>query len=379
MRRFSLFLIVMLLLASGAVFAQEDDPTVTTSFRQALVFAGPGATYRDIGVLNPGVPIKIIERNKVGNWVHVQMYDTDGTVTLDGWIITGFLNYPDELRFSDVPVNPFLPDAETGSVESGVLVELYGEPLVGGISPTMRSVLEQGIEAGRDPYLVTKIGDSLIVSDLFLNLMNQTDEILGPYDTIAAAIDAFTVVDDSIANEIGMASFSVLDPMWAQDERCEAGETPLDCELRVHQAGIAFVMFGPNDVRSMNEERYGEEITIIVETALAAHVVPVLTTFSVHPDDELYWQGINLNRELVRIANEYDLPLINLWSAAQILPEYGLDEDKVHLQNSGFTFLKYDSGHEAWYGMSLYNLLALVTLDDLRTMIDDIETNEGAS
>ena len=125
MRRFSLFLIVMLLLASGAVFAQEDDPTVTTSFRQALVFAGPGATYRDIGVLNPGVPIKIIERNKVGNWVHVQMYDTDGTVTLDGWIITGFLNYPDELRFSDVPVNPFLPDAETGSVESGVLVELY--------------------------------------------------------------------------------------------------------------------------------------------------------------------------------------------------------------------------------------------------------------
>lgn len=375
MRTFWLMILSMLLLVTGS-FAQEDDPTVTTSFRQAYVFAGPGATYRDVGILNPGVPIKIIERNKVGNWVHVQMYDIDGTVTLDGWIITGFLNYPDELRFSEVPVNPFLPDAETGSVESGTLAELYAEPMAGSISPLMRVVLEQGIDAGRDPYLVTKIGDSLIVSDLFLNLMNQTDEILGPYDTIATAIDAFTVVDDSIANDIGMASFSVLDPMWAQDEQCQSGETPLDCELRVHQAGIAFVMFGPNDVRSMDEERYGREITTIVETALAAHVVPVLATFSVHPDDELYWQGINFNRELVRISNEYEVPLINLWAAAQILPEYGLDEDDTHMQNSGFNFLKYDSGHEAWYGMSLYNLLALVTLNDLLTMIEDIE---GAS
>ncbi|MCA9890159.1 MAG: SH3 domain-containing protein [Anaerolineae bacterium] len=375
MRTFWLMILSMLLLVTGS-FAQEDDPTVTTSFRQAYVFAGPGATYRDVGILNPGVPIKIIERNKVGNWVHVQMYDIDGTVTLDGWIITGFLNYPDELRFSEVPVNPFLPDAETGSVESGALAELYAEPMAGSISPLMRAVLEQGIDAGRDPYLVTKIGDSLIVSDLFLNLMNQTDEVLGPYDTIAAAVDAFTVVDDSIANDIGMASFSVLDPMWAQDEQCQSGETPLDCELRVHQAGIAFVMFGPNDVRSMDEERYGREITTIVETALAVHVVPVLATFSVHPDDELYWQGINFNRELVRISNEYEVPLINLWAAAQILPEYGLDEDDTHMQNSGFNFLKYDSGHEAWYGMSLYNLLALVTLNDLLTMIEDIE---GAS
>jgi hypothetical protein len=57
---------------------------------------------------------------------------------------------------------------------------------------------------------------------------------------------------------------------------------------------------------------------------------------------------------------------MNLWAAARALPEYGLDEDRVHLKHSGFERLKFDTGHETWYGVSLQNLLAIRTLDEIR-------------
>jgi len=69
---------------------------------------------------------------------------------------------------------------------------------------------------------------------------------------------------------------------------------------------------------------------------------------------------------LVALAEEYQLPLINLWAAARVLLEYGLDLDKVHLKVSGLDYLKYDTGYEAFYGVSLHNLLAICTLDDIR-------------
>ncbi len=64
------------------------------------------------------------------------------------------------------------------------------------------------------------------------------------------------------------------------------------------------------------------------------------------------------------------MPLINLWSAARALPNYGLDVDRIHMLTSGFDYLYYATGHEAWYGVSLQNLLALRMWYEIRLALD---------
>ncbi|MBC7814616.1 MAG: hypothetical protein H7175_25900, partial [Burkholderiales bacterium] len=72
------------------------------------------------------------------------------------------------------------------------------------------------------------------------------------------------------------------------------------------------------------------------------------------------------NRAIVEVAERYEVPLINLWAAAQALPEYGLDGDSVHMQHDGFRFIKFDTGSETFYGVPLRNLLSIYMLDQLR-------------
>jgi len=231
----------------------------------------------------------------------------------------------------------------------------------------MVEVYESGQELGNHSDVITKVGDSLSASTQYLTPFSRDDYILGPYDYLETALLYYgeSAADDSIAAQIGMSSYAVFDAFWANNEDCEPNESPLACEYRLKQPSVSFIMFGPNDVRSMNDEQYAGQMRQIVEETIEAGVIPVVSTFSVDLDDELYWQAINFNRQLLAIADEYQIPLINLWAATTILPVYGLDEDRIHLKHSGFSNLKYDSGHEIWYGLSLQNLLALRTLHEI--------------
>jgi hypothetical protein len=134
----------------------------------------------------------------------------------------------------------------------------------------------------------------------------------------------------------------------------------------VNNPAIAFILFCGNDVRHMTDEDYDEQMRMMVAEILREGTIPVLSTCSTHPEEDFFWQSINFNLRLKHIAEEHEIPIINLWSAARHLPEYGLDEDMIHLRQTGFNFLKYDSGQEAYSGVSLQNLLVLRTLHEIR-------------
>jgi hypothetical protein len=158
----------------------------------------------------------------------------------------------------------------------------------------------------------------------------------------------------------------IFDPMWADSTRCEAGETALDCEYRLKMPGVALVMFGPNDVLHISPKAYYDGMEKIVQRSLEKGVIPVLFTFSYNPDSELWQEALAFNLSLVEIANQYQVPLVNLWAAARIIPDYGLDTDLVHLKNSGFEYLNFANGNEAFYGVAMQNLLAVRVLDEIR-------------
>ncbi len=351
---------------------QATDPSIATPYQAVFVFAGPSDSHRELTSLPAGVEVKIIERNKIGNWVRIQQTREDGRVLADGWVLSGYLTLDERLRFSEIPINTEVPETDRIKQRYLTVAELYEVPVIPEVSEAMRAVYVRGQWLGNLSDVITKVGDSVAANEQYLTPMRLGNYELGAYDYLAETIDFFgpSLVQDSVAARVGMTTYVVFDPLWADKEICRPNESPLGCEYRLKKPSIAVIFFGGNDVRHMTDADFDLQIRQLVEESLAAGVIPVLSTFSSDPDAPLWWQSINFNLRLRDIAAEYEVPLINLWAATRILPAYGLEQDRVHMKNSGWNYIKFTKGNEAFYGTTLQNLLAIRMLDELRRVLE---------
>jgi len=343
---------------SGAELPPSATPTATPTvgawYTQNHVHAkdattlyeGPGTTYPVVGVLNPDIEARIVERNRIGNWLHVRQSD-NGETLLDGWVLIGPLLLEKGLRFSQVPVNESLPDADMAQVRLQTTAPLYAAPVIPYISEAMREVYLRGQRLGIRSQSITKIGDSVSANPLYLDLISRKDTLLGPYDylsdTLAYFKDSRKLL--SVAAKKGMSSYSIFDPLMA-DKVCQPDESPLVCELRLRKPAVAFIMFGPNDIRAMEVKDYKAQMSLLVEDLLANGTIPVLTTFSADPSRRTWQKSMAFNLALLDVARTYDVPLMNLWLASRDLPKYGLEGDGIHMRNFGYEYLKLDAGFE---------------------------------
>jgi lysophospholipase L1-like esterase len=142
--------------------------------------------------------------------------------------------------------------------------------------------------------------------------------------------------------------------LWANPDLCQGGETPLDCEYRIHKPAYAIIMLGTNEALSPIRT-FESNMRRIIETTIQKGIVPILTTKA----DNLEGNGA-VNEVIVRLAREYDIPLWNFWAALQPLPGGGLQEDGAHLTYAGNRFDDPLAMQKAW---PVRNLTALQTLD----------------
>ena len=329
--------------------AAPDTRFVTTPYQAVVVFKGPGTTYQQLERLQAGVPMMIVERNSTGTWVHIQRTNGDGTIISDGWVISGYLNFDLDFHFGEVPVNTTLPDADADS-DMSQLHDLYLVPVIPTISDAMREVYRHGHDDLHNySYVITKVGDSMTADDLYLKPMSRDDNVLRPYDYLGDAVSYFgaSTAVASVAARIGMTSYTIFDPAWADKTVCHPNETPLDCEYRRKRPSIALIMFGVNDLKRMDDAKFDVQMRMIVDDSISHGVIPVLSTFSYDPGAALWLQSVLFNRRLVKIASDEQVPLINLWLAARSLPEYGLEVDGLHMKHWGFEYLKFDHGSDA--------------------------------
>jgi hypothetical protein len=340
--------------------------------RTSALFAGPGSSHREINVVYEGGTVYIVERNVTGDWVRVHLLDTRGSMTADGWMPAGYLDRDADLNYSGVTVNSTLPDADPANVDSRTVAQLLAFPVIPTLSPKLAEIYALGQQNGINARAITKVGDSVSANPLYLAPMERTDYRLGPYQYLRPVLQLFGVSAalPSVASRVGMTTYTIFDPMWANKDICEVNETPLACEYRTKKPFAAFILFGANDVRHMTDQQFAVQMRKVVDESLARGIIPVLTTFSADPNGELWFQSLNFNLQLAAIAAEYEVPLINLWSAARALPDYGLEVDRVHLRNWGFDTLRYDTGSESYSGTALHNLLSMKVLDDLRLLLD---------
>ncbi|MCK6579662.1 MAG: GDSL-type esterase/lipase family protein [Anaerolineae bacterium] len=370
--------LILLAFAGSALMQDPASPSLTSAFQDINVRQGPGTTYPTQARLRTGVPVQIIERNSVGTWVHVQQTLEDGTIFMDGWVVSGFLNLSVELRFSQVPVST-LADALPENAESPALRALYSAPIISPVSEAMRVVYQRGLEMRNYSHVVTKIGDSVSADPLYLTLMSRPGAALGPYDYLQDSLDYFgaSTQVESVAARIGLNTYALFDAGWASPDTCQQGETPLECELRRKQPSVALIMFGGNDVKHINEVAYDQQMRRLVEETLAKGVIPVLSTFSANPNDPNWWKAVEFNNKVIQIAADYQLPLINLWLASRPLDGFGLEQDGIHMNHWGTDTLRFDNGFPAFSGANLRNLLALRMLDEIRRTIFLDPTAQG--
>lgn len=283
---------------------------------------------------------------------------------------------------------PTLGDFDPESVED---IDPEEYPILPTLTDHARYIYEQGQAAGNRADVFSKVGDCMTASPLFMTPFGAEDYDLGDeYADLQAAIDywgasplhgedselnSFATI--SVASTSGFNTASIQDPLWADPAVCEANESPLACEYRLANPSLAIIMVGTNDVFYFEAESFDYYLRLIVLETINRNIVPVLNTFPARP--EFPEKSLLFNQVIIKVAQDYDLPLINLWLAIQTLPNHGVDEvETIHLtapedQRTGdFTETNLEAGY------TYRNLVTLQALDILRIEFEALgETEAG--
>ena len=178
---------------------------------------------------------------------------------------------------------------------------------------------------------------------------------LGPFQDLARAIEYFhgSFGRVGIAARRGFNTERILDPALSDPSLCQAGESPLACELRLQQPAFALLSLGTNQV--WQPEQFEGGMRQILELLISRNVIPILST----KGDNLEGDH-RINRTIACLAQEYDAPLWNFWAAIQPLPNHGLQPDLEHLTYGIPDFDDERAMQSAW---TVRNLTALQALD----------------
>ncbi len=251
--------------------------------------------------------------------------------------------------------------------EAAPVTEWRDVPVIPEVSEKMRDVYALGQELGNDPHAFSIVGDCQNVSAYFLaDFEHPLQYDLGEYGYLQEVIDQFTgsFGRERAAVRGGYNVASVLSPMWADPDFCEKGETPLQCEDRMQNPSIVLISM-ETWWEGRPAETYENYLRQVVEYWLENGVVPILATKA----DNL--EGDNsLNASIVRVAQDYDVPLWNFWLAVQPLPDHGLTEDAFHL-TYGRPFFNDSSVMQT--GWAMRNLTALQALDTVWKAIQPVD------
>jgi hypothetical protein len=239
-------------------------------------------------------------------------------------------------------------------------------PVMPEVSQRVFEIYRDGIIQGRDPHNFSVIGDCQAIPLVFLGPYERGE--LAPDGSESYLWEAIRQFQGSFSRS-GMAvrggfnAASILSPLQADPHYCRSGETPLTCEYRLHNPSFVFIMLETwLDPATIN--RYETYLRQILDYVIGKGSVPILMTKA---DSAEMGNGVPvINPAIVRVARDYDVPVINFWRSAQSLENGGIDPDR-----EGF--------HLSAEGFKLKNILALRTLYKVWTAVAKGEATPSAT
>lgn len=373
-------LLLTVLLASGRTAKAGEKANAWLTYPLNLR-AGPAEPYPALHFLPAGSGLTLTARNGNTRWLLGESADANGSVR--GWVPAAFVSYADGFDPASLPISrelieqsPALPhdrlapdivDAASGNPNfvqtRAAAINLSAYPIIPESTGQARAIFERGQTLGRAPDVVTKVGDCNSTEWLFLHPFGENQYDLGPYTELQGVVDHFgaSFVNRTYAAYNGLNAAAVLDPIWSDPAICQSGETPLECEIRVHNPSLAVIMFGTNDILVLSPEEYDYNLRRVLNVTIQAGVIPLLSTFPRHltfPD-----RSILYNQIVVRVALDYDIPLENLWLALEPLPTHGIANDQFHLDGPLTRAGDLRTPSNLQTGYPLRNLVTLQALD----------------
>lgn len=240
-------------------------------------------------------------------------------------------------------------------------------PVIPTVSANAKAIYEDGLSRGTDPERFSKVGDCQNITTYFLSIYDVPDlyELAPEKESLQETIDHFAGdwSRESAATAGGMNVASVLSTRWAEDDRCERGESPLSCELRLNDPSIVLISMEESWGSENKVETYERYMRMIIETVIDAGAVPILATKA----DNLEGDH-QINAVIARLAYDYDIPMWNFWRAVQPLPNHGLLEDGFHLTGAVY----FNGPENLKLGWPMRNLTALQTIDAVWRQLNDL-------
>ena len=227
------------------------------------------------------------------------------------------------------------------------------------VKANMHVIYERGLARGNDPRAFSKMGDSTIENPYFLAPFDGSPYNLGEFAYLKPVIDYFagSYGRHSLAVRVGLHSWSMLNPMWADKTNCQPNESPAACEFRVHKPVLVLIRLGANDAETL--KLFEDNMRQIITYTMESGVIPVLGTKA----DRWKDPDNRFNNMIRSLAAEYQIPLWDFDLVAQTIPGSGLGEDLVHM--TAMWQQDYTLPEAFKRGHSVHNLTALIVLDKL--------------
>lgn len=335
---------------------------------------GPGLDHAVILELASLTPLTVTGRLADNTWLQVRTtYDDYGWVFAE-WVDL-FIDLEDvPISSEDLPLEipsetPF-PADETSTPPSPDQPSQYN--FISGVTDNVKEIFNQGLALGNRPNVFSKVGDSITYTNAFLYPIGWNNYQLHQHAYLQPAIDYYSeawarthnsFANYSLAANIGWSAHALLTSAVSHETYCGERESPLECEYRLVKPSIALIMLGTNDVPSTPLASYENAMREITETTIEYGIIPILSTIPPMYMDGTAGRVEAINAIIKELAQEYDVPLLDLWAALQGLPDDGLRSDGVHLslapagQNAYFTTVNLQ------YGMPVRSLTAVQALD----------------
>jgi len=340
---FSLILLLFILALSSS--AQESTAITIDTLR---VRTAPGYDQLQIDVMPSRIEVVVEGRNHIGDWTLIKTPAGD----IRGWVASRYLMWGDGVVLEQLPVIEVVVENEA----TEVLSQLHQTPIVATATNRARQLYAQGLAVGNQPDRFSKVGDCQSVSQFFLGVFDRGEYHLGAdYAHLQSAIDHFqgSYGRDSASVWSGFTIDSVVDPIFADPSRCEAGESPMSCEYRLYRPSFVFISM---EVWHGSTADYEAQLREVLDFWVGNNVVPILGTKA-----DNYEGDWSINAAMGRIAREYDIPLWNFMMATYDLPDYGV-YDGFHLTFAQSFFDSPTHMENAW---PRRNLTALQSLDSV--------------
>lgn len=191
-------------------------------------------------------------------------------------------------------------------------------PVLPVVPQRARQIYQIGQALGNNSHAFSVFGDCQSEPDVFMGIFDTDPQLVAklPLDlqeTVVWFAGSFNRLSPTVKG--GTTSGALLWAPWHENKyTCTIYETPLQCELRIHNPAFAIIRVGTH-YESHNQDYMRK----VLDQLIAAGVVPILATKA--DDSEL---DSHVNAEYAQLAVEYTLPFWNFWAAVGELPNRGL-------------------------------------------------------